>query len=198
MPLREPQPSRATKKAFQDGLAEMIRLGRAPKDLPKEGFPLRTYVLGLQDIVKGKGVDRAKPILWDFLVAGDSGSAVLVAVADPPGKKLPKMTSLTREPAAAEEVQAAQQVEKLSPVRRHRYELRRLRISALSIHAFWLKSLEKGETDLAVPHHAIREKLKRMRPYPMEQFLSVVRPIAEKRLAAEAALRRKSKAAERR
>ena len=196
MPLRKPQPSRATKKAFQDGLAEMIRLGRAPKDLPNKGFPLRTYVLGLRSIVKGKGVDRAKPILWDFLVGSGSGPAVLVAVADPPGKKLPTMTSLTRGPAAAEVVQATQQVEKLPPIRRHRYELRRLRISALSIHAFWLKSLEKGETDLAVPHQAIREQLKRMRPYPMEQFLSVVRLLAEKRLAAEAALRRKSKAAE--
>jgi hypothetical protein len=197
MPLKEPRPSRATRKAFRDGLDEMIELGRAPKGLPKDGYPQRIYTLSLQDIVKGRGVERAKPMLWEFLVGGGSGPAVLVAIGDPPRKKPPRLTSLAREPVAAEAIQATHQVERLSHVREHRYELRRLRISALSLGAFWLKSLEKGETDLAVPYHAIHEQLKRMRPYPMEEFLSVVRPLAEKHLAAEAALRRKSKAAER-
>lgn len=195
MPLKKPQPSSATTKAFRDGLAEMIHLGRAPEGLPKVGFPQRVYALSLRNIVKGKGVERAKPVVWEFLVGETSGPVVVVAIGDPPAGKLPRMTSLMRQPDAAETAQATHQVEMLPGVRQHRYELRRLRIPALSLGAFWLKSLEKGQPDVAVPYHAIHKTLKRMHTYPMDEFLSVVRPIAEKHLAHEAALRRKSKTA---
>jgi hypothetical protein len=192
MPLKKPQPSAATRKAFHRGLAEMMELGRAPKDLPASGLPQRIYVLSLRAIAKGRGVERARPMVWEFLVGGPK-RAVLIAIGDPPGKKPPRMTSLTRGRVASAALQATRQVETLSPVRRHKYELRRLRISALSIGAFWLKSLEKGQPDLAVPYHAIHEKLKRMQAYTMEEFLSVIKPVAEKRLAAEEALADKAK-----
>jgi hypothetical protein len=193
MPLKKPQPSSATKKAFQDGLAEMIQLGRAPESLPKVGFPQRTYALSLDDIVKGRGVERAKPVMWEFQVGRDSGPIVIVCIGDPPPKKPPRMTSLTREPGAGEAAKARQQVERLPQVREHSYELRRLRIAALSLGAFWLKSLKKGESDLAVPYQALYEKLKSMHAYPMEEYMSVVLPIAKKRLASETALRRKDR-----
>jgi len=195
MPLKKPQPSPATRKAFHRGLTEMIELGRAPKDLPSGGLPQRIYVLSLRAIAKGQGLKRAKPMVWEFLVGGDRKPAVLIAIGDPPGKKRPRMTSLTRGPVASAALEATRQVETLPRVQRNKYELRRLRISALSIGAFWLKSLEKGKPDLAVPYHAIHQKLKRMQAYTMDEFLSVIRPVAEKRLAAETALVDKAKSA---
>ena len=36
-------PPRATRKACRDGLAEMIRYHRVPKDLPKEETPQQIY-----------------------------------------------------------------------------------------------------------------------------------------------------------
>jgi hypothetical protein len=197
VPLKKPQPSRATKKAFRVGLDAMIDLGRAPKGLPADGFPQRIYVLGLHAIAQGRGVERARPMVWEFLVGGDGTPAVLVAIGDPPGKETPRMTSLTRGPGASSQIEATRQVEALPQVRRHLYELRRLRISALSMGAFWLKSLKKGVPDLAVPYHTIHEKLKRMQAYNMDEFLSIVRPIAKKRLAAETALAAKAKLARR-
>jgi len=197
MPLKKPQPSPATRKAFRLGLAAMIELGRAPKGLPASGLPQRIYVLSLRAIAKGRGVERAKPMVWEFLVGGDRKPAVLIAIGDPPGKKPPRMTSLLRGPVAAAALKATRQVENLPRVRRHKYELRRLRISSLSIGAFWLKSLEKGKPDLAIPYHTIHEKLKRMQAYTMDQFLSAIRPVAEKRLEAEAALVDKAKSGKR-
>lgn len=197
MPLKRPQPSRATEKAFRDGLIAMMDMGRAPRGLSIEGEPQRIYSLSLKALVKGKGVQAAKPVVWEFLVGGQPKPAVLIAIGDPPGKEPPRLTSLTREPVAAEALDATRQVERLPHVRRHQYELRRLRIAALSIGAFWLKALDKGQADLAVPYHAIHDKLKRMQAYTMDEFLAVVRPIAEKRLADEAALRRKAKASAR-
>jgi hypothetical protein len=91
------------------------------------------------------------------------------------------MTSVARAPLATQAIRLTLLVERLPQVQRHNYELRRLRIPALSIGAFWLKSLEGGP-DLAVPYDAIARKLKRMRAYSMLEFLSVLRPLAEKRL----------------
>ena len=193
MPLKRPRPSRATTEAFRKGLAQMIALDRAPANLPREAFPQRIYVLGLKAIAKGRGVERARPMVWEFLMGGGGTPGVLVCVGDPPGKKPPRMTSMTHDPIASDAIRATRAVEALPQVQKHRYELRRLRISALSIGAFWLKSLDKGRPDLAIPYHAIQAKLKRMQAYPMEEFLSVLRPIAEQRHEAEAKLRAKAK-----
>ena len=198
MALKKPQPSLATRKAFRDGLTEMIVLGRAPKTMPAKAIPQRIYVLSLKSLLKDTGMKRAKPMLWEFLVGGGSQPALIVNIGDPSKKKNPRMTSLTRDPVASEALEASRRVEALPHVRRHRYELRRLRIGALPIRAFWLKSLEKGQPDLAVPYNAIHKKLKRMHAYPMDKFLSVARGIVEQRLAAETALRSKTKAGTRR
>lgn len=198
MALKKPQPSPATRKAFLDGLAEMIALDRAPKTLPAKAIPQRIYVLSPKSLLKDTGMKRAKPMLWEFLVGGGSQPAVIVNIGDPAGKKKPRMTSLTRDPVASEALEASRRVEALPRVRRHRYELRRLRIGALAIRAFWLKSLEKGQPDLAVPYNTIHKKLKRMHAYTMDEFLSVARTIVKQRLAAEAALRSKTKTGARR
>ena len=191
--LKKSPPSPAILKAFREGLKEMVELGRAPEGLSKQADAQQIFTLALSAIVDGKGVKEAQPVAWDFLIGGGSTPTFLVAVSGVRGKK-PKMTSLTREPMAAQAAEATSHVENLPHVREHRYDLRRLRIPALSLGAFWLRSLEKGVPDLAVPYHAIHDKLKSMQACPMDEFLAVVRPIAEKRLADEAALRRKAKA----
>lgn len=195
MPLEKPQPRRATVKAFRTGLDQLIQLKRAPSNLPKESDPQRIYSLSLRAIINGKGLKAAKPVVWEFMLGGGGKPAVIVSVGDPPGKAPPRVTSLTRDPEAAEAVRLTRRIGKLSQVRHHRFELRHLRISPLSMGAYWLKSLESGQPDLAVPYRAIPKKMEAMRAYPMDRFLAVLRPIAVKYMAAAQALRRKSKAA---
>jgi len=159
----------------------MIRLGRAPRDLAKKVDPQQIYVLAVSDIANGGGLRHARPAVWEFLVGQPSGPAVAVCIAHPPPASPPRMTSLTRGVIPAEALQATRQVERLPQVEARDYELRRLRISGLSIGAFWLKA-SSGGRDLAVPYHAIHHQLQRMRAYPMSEFLRVIRPLARERV----------------
>jgi hypothetical protein len=174
-------PPRATRKACQEGLAEMIRYHRVPKDLPKLDTPQQIYILSLQEIVQGKGIPDPKPMVWEFLIGTASGPAVAISVAHPAPGQPPRMTSVTRGSDPAEALQATRQVEKLPQVQARNYELRRLRIAGLSIGCIWLRALGAGP-DLAVPSHALDQELEKMRAYPLDEFLAVVRPLAEKRL----------------
>jgi hypothetical protein len=174
-------PPRATRKACREGLAEMIRYHRAPEDLPKVDTPQQVYVLTLREIVQGTGLVDPKPMVWEFLIGSAPGPVIAVSVAHPPPGQPPRMTSVSRGPDPAEALQGTRKVEKLPQVQAQNYELRRLWIAGLSLGAFWLRSLGGGP-DLAVPYHTLDQELERMRAYPMDEFLAVVRPLAEKRL----------------
>ena len=174
-------PPRATRKACREGLAEMIRYHRVPKDLAKEDSPQQIYILSLREIAQGKGMGDPKPMVWEFLIGAVSGPVVAICVAHPAAGQPPRMTSVMRGSDPAVALEATRQVEKLPQVQAHNYELRRLWIAGLSLGAFWLRSLERGP-DLAVPYHTLDHELERMRAYPIDEFLAVIRPLAEKRL----------------
>jgi len=159
----------------------MIRHGRAPNDLAKQDAPRQIYTLTLEEIAQGTGLGDPKPTAWEFLVGCAPGPVVAVGVAHPPPGQAPRMTSVTRGPDPAEALHAAQQVEKLPQVQARNYELRRLWIAGLYIGAYWLRALEGGP-DLVVPDHAMARELERMRAYSMDEFLAVIKPLAEKRL----------------
>lgn len=181
MALTKPTPSAAIRKAFRDGLNEMIQQGRAPRDLAKMVDPQQIYVLAVSDLANGGGIVDARPAVWEFLVGRVTGPAVAVCIAHPPKGMPPRMTSLTRGEIPAEALEATHQIERLPQVQARDYELRRLRISGLSIGAFWLKA-STGNRDLAVPYHAIHHELQRMRAYPMGEFIKVIRPLARQRV----------------
>jgi hypothetical protein len=181
MALVKPKPSLAVRKAFREGLDEMIRLDRAPRNLANLVDPQQIYVLAVSDISNGGGIADARPAVWEYLVGRAAGPAVAVCIAHPPKGKPPRMTSLTRGATPAEAIEATHQVERLAQVQTRDYELRRLRISGLSIGAFWLKA-RTGGRDLVVPYHAIHHQLQRMRAYPVSEFISVVRRLARERV----------------
>jgi hypothetical protein len=191
MPLTKPLPSAETRKAFQDGLAELNELGRLPEGLPPEDTPQQIFILDIHQIAAGAGLGDARPAVWQFLLGGSSGPAVAAAVGHPPAGTLPRMTSLARGPLINKAIQATLDVEKLPQVRDHDYELRRVAIAELCIRAFWLKSLE-GRVDLAIPyHHAETDKLELMRAYPADDFMAIVRRLAKRRLKHDEAARPK-------
>jgi hypothetical protein len=168
----------------------LIELGRAPSGLPAAEYPQQIYALDLQDVPRGTGIEHAKPAFWQFLLGSASGLAFAADVGQPPPGKPPKMTSLARGPLIAKAIRASQEVEMLPAVQKNNYELRRLWISVLAIRAFWLKSLD-GKADLAVPYHTLAEELKGMQAYPMDEFMSIVRSLARKRLKLDDSPQRK-------
>ena len=88
------------------------------------------------------------------------------------------MTSLSRDPLVGKAIQAIHEVESLPEVQQQNYELQVLRIPGILTEAFWLKSLT-GAPDLIVPVLTRSRKLQVMRAYPWEEFLNIVRPIAQ-------------------
>jgi hypothetical protein len=185
MPLVKPIPSPDTWNAYREGLAELQALDRVPAGLPIGEEPQQIFVLDLKDIVKGAGPEDAKPVVWQFLRGHDSGPAVAADVGHPKAGEQPRLTSLARGPLINKSIEATRAVEKLAAVKANNYELRRLSIPGLSIRAFWLKSLEGG-VDLAVPYHTVAREFEHMRPYPMHEFMSIVKRLATKHLKFDA------------
>ena len=190
MALINQRPPARTRKAFEEGLAEMIELGRAPTDLPPGEYPQQIYALALDDILAGKNLQDLTSVAWEFLMGNASGPAIAVSIRHPRAGQKSKMTSLARGPQIAKAIQSTHMVQRLPQVQHRDYELRRLRIPALSIGAFWLKSLE-GEDDLVVPYQALPEQLEPKRAYPVEKFMTVVRQMAQKLSKSDDSNRRK-------
>jgi hypothetical protein len=190
MALVRPIPSPETTKAYREGFAELIELGRAPRGLAAAEYPQEIYALDLKDVRRGTGIEHAKPVVWQFLLGSASGPAFAADVGHPPPGRPPRMTSLARGPLIAKAIRTSQEVELLPQVQANNYELRRLWISGLSIHAFWLKSMD-GRDDLMVPYHALAEELNGMQAYAMQEFMAVVRRLARKRLKSDDSPRRR-------
>ena len=181
MSLIKPIPSKAIRDACSEGLKELSGLGRVPTDLGPTYLPQQIYHLDIHAAANGTGLEAAKPVVWQFLLGSPSGPAVAADVAHRRRGTKPKMTSLARGPLIAKSIQSTLDVERMPEVQRHNYELRRLWISGVNIRAFWLKSLD-GRADLAVPYHKAARELVDMRVYPMDEFLSIVQPLAQRRL----------------
>jgi hypothetical protein len=162
-------------KAYQDGLLEMVELDRSPTGLP-EGLPQPIYVLQLSGIAGGKGLSAAKHTAWRFYRGTVAGPAVAIEVGRTARGRQPRMTSLSDGHSVQVTFQQVSRIEHLPQVRVSDYELRRLKIPG-TLTAFWLKSHIEGN-DLVVPIAERLRSLKYMKPYPVETFLAILRPVA--------------------
>lgn len=139
------------------------------------------YALGLQDLMKC-GLSKARKVGWRFLACSALRQAVaanLAQVDDEP----PQMTALTRGTEIASAIRAAQRVREFAPAKdtQNEYELRVLKIPGLLIEVFWLKA--RNGNDLVVPYFALFcDQLNVMRVLQLDEFLNIVKPLAQKRL----------------
>jgi hypothetical protein len=182
MPLLNPPPSSQTRQALADGVPKFA----GPDDVFVAALinapGLRVFTVGLQDL-KGiapdvTGIAGDQPAGWRFL-AGAAGQAVAAEVTEPAAGKPPKMRSLSRGPQIDDATQAGSEVETLAEVQNQIYELRVLRIPGLLIEGLWLKS-QAGGVDLVAPYLTLNNDLKSKRVFPMNEFLNIVRILAEK------------------
>ena len=114
---------------------------------------------------------------------GTRGQCAVAANLAQTGDEPPQMTALTRGPEIASAIRAAQRVRDFPRVKdpQYEYELRVLKIAGLLLEVFWLKA--KTGSDLVVPYFALfRDELNVMRVLQVDDFLKIVKPLAEKRL----------------
>jgi hypothetical protein len=179
MPLIISTAPDSAKRALAGGVADFLDL-RDPlaNELKQGNLGLHVFSVGLEDIVEGQEIRGAKSVGWRFLTGARLGPAVACDVTERQ-EGSPKVTGVSRDPLISAAIRATHEIETLPAVREKDYELRVLRIPGLLIEAFWLVS-RTGETDLLVPVLTRSRLLKVMQPYPVAEFLNIVRPLIAK------------------
>jgi hypothetical protein len=175
MALKKPIPSDITKRALIDGMGDyMDNTDPLRRILIQTPVALHVFTLGLDEV--DQGIHKAKSAGWRFLAVDPAGVPVAGDVIEPEGLK-PRMTGVSRDPIIGRAILAVREVESLAAVQGKDYELQVLRIPGVLTEAFWLKSLN-GEGDLMVPVLTASKRFEKMRPYPVDEFFSIVRELA--------------------
>jgi hypothetical protein len=149
----------------------------AAGDLYKADQGHEVYVLSLNDLLGGAGLNAVKDAGWRFISATAPGGIGAVAhVSDGPDGT-PLMRGISYGPEVAAALRAAREVESLPEVAAQHFELWVLRIPGVLVEAYWLKS-SSGKKDLIVPYLAGTTKLQLMKTYSVAEFLKIVRALA--------------------
>jgi hypothetical protein len=200
--LKAPQPSEVWTKKLRASLSAF-----APPNDPRtagilaENWPGRDvvhciYSAGLKTIMEPKGLDKleGKPFCWRFIAAGHSSATMAAGCWAPyeldgvPGK----IAAAVESKEMADFLACTEQLNHLQELNtkpRGEYELRVLRVPALNLEAFWLKS-QNPKSDLMVPYGLLVDNqgliklcgggnLKKNKAYPVADFLKTVGAAAE-------------------
>lgn len=144
-------------------------------------YQQKVYVLGLQQIVAGDPFGEQNFTGWRYLTDIAPDLAAAGEVSQTTDDQTPSFSGLSYGPRLAKAVRASGTIETLDGVPAGNYELSLLRIPGLLIDAFWLRSSNTGN-DLVVPYDTLTKGLQEMYVYRMDEFLNIVRPLAEKQL----------------
>jgi len=159
------------------------------------------WSIGLTTLVNLKGLEdwEPQPVCWRFVAGGHesmtAGAAGCLAIDAAQGVN-PRVVAVSQGSEMSGLLRDAELLNTASELKEHEYELRVLRIPALYLEAFWLRCLG-DHGDWVVPYGLIlggnnqeyvklhgKAKLTKNKPYKASAFLSAVREVARRRLAA--------------
>ena len=164
-----------TKQALQTGLADFIdQTDELSSELAvgEQGIPVAILALG--DLPNGVSVGTTHEAGWGFFAGTAAGPAIAAHIAQ--SEPAEEMTGFSRGPEIAALIRALHEVETLPHVQANDYELWILRIPALLMESFWLKS-QSGEPDLVVPFHTLSKQLEAMHAYTAAEFVQLAQPL---------------------
>ncbi|WP_117208731.1 hypothetical protein [Allorhizocola rhizosphaerae] len=155
MPLHLPEPPNGAPDDVRSKLRKFAEEGKftgkalhgARKEQLDVSTPHQVFTMGLDDVLAGGGVDRARPAGWRYLIE-EAGQPIASAEtsAGPDGTQ--EVSQFTEGPFVAATDKAMKIVRKLPKLEAAGFELRLLRIPAVYQMALWLHSAEE---DLLVP-----------------------------------------------
>jgi hypothetical protein len=186
MRVTKPKPSGAVAQALRTGLAKFLDPGAADKLTPaaltsgEPGLPLETFTLGIEDIKSESPLKRAHYVGWRYLLSTSANEGIVVDVPVSTTHRMPQVAALQRGPHAANILEKVRDLERLNDGN-GQYELALLNIPSLLVESFWLRSLGAGP-DLIVPFHSLNKRVVLMRPYKADEFIQIMRVLAERRL----------------
>ena len=146
------------------------------------------YDLDAGDVVAGGTLEAAKLTGFRYLVRRGEGelSAAEVRAGASHGGTPATMTMRIYGPYAKAVKDGLAQLERLPSVSTGAYELRVLHCRAIFVAALWLKG-DHGARDILWPLPSAPHEFRPDHPYSAEEFLNIVRPLIQARVAAHAA-----------
>jgi hypothetical protein len=146
------------------------------------------YDLDATDVAKGGTLEAAEPIGFRYIVGAGTGQ---LSAAEVHGDATQSAASMTMTmqiygPYAETLQKSLAQAEKLPAVASGTYELRVLHCRAIFLVALWLKG-SKGAPDILWPLPPAPREFRPDHPYSSTEFLDIVRPLVQARIAAHEA-----------
>ncbi|ADV82557.1 hypothetical protein [Terriglobus saanensis] len=182
----EPQNGSETVRAGLDRLAVRENKPPALRALNFSALtvtpPHAIYDLHADEIAKGGGLETAHATGFRYYVAATGASVAAAEVHTDASGKASLLANLNYGPFVEATSKGFTQVATLPSVSKGSYEARALRFSAIGLMAIWLKS-DPGGTDIIYPLAPAPPMLEANRSYTAEEFLTAIRPLAQKRAA---------------
>lgn len=173
--VQERAPS-ITRAASRFELATDMRVARSPDEIPDaDALPMPVYVVGLDDLAKGKLDKAARLALWSHIVATEAGP-VSAEVRSDNSRFAQVSNNVAVGRARNSLIQMAQNEGADAPDG----EAAELRIPALHTSLLWIKG---GREAFEVLDSALSELTEGQR-YTAAELLKILRPAAEARLRA--------------
>jgi hypothetical protein len=142
--------------------------------------PHAVYDLAADAVASGGGLDTATMTGYRYLVEGAGGPVAAAEVhADETGG-VAQAAQVNLGPYVAASRRAFADLAAHPAVEQGSYEARMLRFSAIALVVLWLKS-DTGSEDIVYPLAPAPPELKAEQAYTADEFLNVIRPLAQKR-----------------
>ena len=176
-----------TERIAPDNLKRTFLDALGADDALQLRFSLPLYSLSVNQLREGSDPLQPKLLGWQFLTFDNQGVALSGEVPGIPDELDGKLEAGLNRGTVTEQAWRAYDAIRQDPsVLAERFELRRLRISALRIEAFWLKMSTADEflnaNDRVFTFVGFQEELN-SKLLPASEFLKIVRRLAAKPMA---------------
>ena len=138
----------------------------------------RSFVLGLDAIVDGRGLTAAQMVVWTHLLPHTGGQTLAVDTT----AGTDRFAQLVDNPHASAVQQELTRLQADSVITQGSYDLALLRVPALFTVAIWLQD-KAGHADLIVPVAPTDPALQSGRRYSPADFIAAARPSAVQKLS---------------
>ncbi len=177
MPLIPGKSSPERRKAFEAGLAHLVRSGRVPAGLHVDPHPHPVYVMSLKDELDHADLEKSgKLVSWRYFAGDVSGEVVVGDVSD---SAPPTVTRLIHGEPAREVMQANRELEGLAEVQDNDFELRLLRVPGAHVEGLWLQPPDASDAIIVHSGKVFGSAQKKRGSEPLHAFLKNLHPVAK-------------------
>jgi hypothetical protein len=143
--------------------------------LQKQG--LKVWVLALEDLSNGAGLNGARQVGWGFLAGSPGGRPIAAQITASGAGQKQELTAVAHGPEVALLIQSIHEAQSMAALQNDSYELELLRIPGILVEAFWMRASQGA--DLVVPFHTMSKELDRRRAYKVDEFIAAARSLAD-------------------